>query len=719
MAKLERTDKPVSVLLEEMKDGILGLPEIQRNYVWLRPQARDLIDSLYREYPSGLILLWKPKELPVLRNFTAGKLEDREPEKLVLDGQQRLTSLKKVFNGEIEIYFNVEEEAFQIYSSKLKANPLWVSVSRVLGDGAIPAWRFLKESMTEKGIKIDEKKADQYLERLHNLQKIKEYRYPVMIIYTDDYEEITESFIRVNSKGTRLKEAELAMAQLAFHWPGALVEEFSKALGAYEDVGFDLEARFLMRCYVAISTGQCRFKFLSGLWEKKQIELEEIWQTTRKAVDHAINFLKNNAGIESVNYIPSINALVPMVGYLSSKNGRLSNEEINEMLFWFFEATIQGRFTGSPETKIDQDLKAIRTDTPLDDMIRNLRHDIASPEITAEMIEGKYQNHSFLPLLFAISRRKNAKDWFTGTILSSTNVGPEHQLELHHIFPRGLLKEMKEYETREIDDISNIVFLSQKANRTILATKPEVYLPGIEHDRLISQHVPMDSSLWQMNRYREFLASRRKLLVEAINQYMGELQSGKEFLWQTQEGTQSGEFYPAEEISGANEIVNNNAQIPSSSDPIVLADEPWLKDGKNWHLYECCSNRTRELLLSLEKVIQESTEATGPEYRQRYYVSYKIGKSIWIRILTGKDQLGFEVKIKHDSLDIEKIAHDLHLLKFNFEATQKDKVALGSSVEIFDKGNGRSWILIRMKDDFNLDAVSFSGFLREAKEVRR
>ena len=123
MAKLERTDKPVSVLLEELGEGALGLPEIQRSYVWNRPQARDLIDSLYREYPSGLILLWKPKELPELRNTALDENSKRTPDFLILDGQQRLTSLTKLFNGEIDVYFNVEEESFQIYSRKLKASP--------------------------------------------------------------------------------------------------------------------------------------------------------------------------------------------------------------------------------------------------------------------------------------------------------------------------------------------------------------------------------------------------------------------------------------------------------------------------------------------------------------------------------------------------------------------------------------------------------------------
>jgi len=154
MAKLERTDKPVSVLLEELGGGVLGLPEIQRGYVWNRPQARDLVDSLYREYPSGLILLWKPRDLPELRDLALDQNNEKTSDFLILDGQQRLTSLKKILEGEIDVYFNVEEESFQIYSRKLKANPLWISVKDVVGRGAVNAWRELKKRLDFTSIEM-------------------------------------------------------------------------------------------------------------------------------------------------------------------------------------------------------------------------------------------------------------------------------------------------------------------------------------------------------------------------------------------------------------------------------------------------------------------------------------------------------------------------------------------------------------------------------------
>jgi len=531
MAKLERTDKPVSVLLEELKKGELSLPEIQRGYVWNRPQARDLVDSLYKQYPSGLILLWKPEELPDLRSPEVEQqtFPDKRPTYLILDGQQRLTSLAKVSDPndmEINLYFNVDTEEFQLFSSKLKGSPFWVSVKAVLNNGAVKVWKDLKTKLaTDSRFATDEEKLDEYLVRLNRLEKIMEYRYPVMVIHTDDYEEITESFIRVNFKGTRLREAEMAMARLAFRWPGVLIKEFENALNDYERINFDFEPRFLMRCFVAIGTGQSRFRYLSGLWKKSQDELKGIWKQTKSGIDYTINFLKNNAGIESIDWIPSLNALIPLVVYLSEKQ-TLSEREEKLLLFWFFTATVYGRFTGSPETKLDQDLKAIKESDPIAQLVNNLKREFASFEMTPDMLIGKYQASPYLPLMFVIFRKNNAKDWFTGTILSSTNVGPSHQLQFHHIFPQAVLKSVGDYTSYEINDIANIAFLSQRANVSILNSPPKTYLKNVEAERLKAQLIPIDETLWDIDNFRKFLEERRKLLSEAINSYLSDLSMG-------------------------------------------------------------------------------------------------------------------------------------------------------------------------------------------------
>jgi len=527
MAKLERTEKPINVIIDELKRNEIGLPEIQRGYVWRPIQVRELIESLYKEYPCGLVLEWKPPEEMIknleLRGLATGQKElafDKKPTLLVIDGQQRLTSFLKVLSGDVRVYFNIETEAFELYGPKLKGQPLWVSVSEVLNEGAVKVWLTLKEKLKESD--IDEEK---YLNRLSRLEKIKDYKIPIEILHTDDYEEVTEAFIRINSKGTRLREAELALAQLALHLPGMVSKEFEKTLDEYEGKDFEFDPRFLIRCFVAVFTGQSRFRYLRKVWEASQDELRKNWEITKHGLDYTINFVRNNTGMESSEWITSINALVPLVVYFAKKKKPLTKEEEHLLLFWFYSVSMWGRYSSSVETKLDRDLSLLQSqEDAIKGLIENYRKEIRNFRVDEESLIGNYQRNSFLPILFVITRRQRAKDWFTGIELSSTNVGPSHQIELHHIFPRAVLKKWG-YETKEIDDLSNIAFLSQKANREIRSLDPREYFKKfkIENQRLELQFIPIEENLWKTENFRKFIQKRRELIVNSVNEYLSYL----------------------------------------------------------------------------------------------------------------------------------------------------------------------------------------------------
>lgn len=530
MAKLERTEKPLNVILNDLENGDLGLPEIQRGYVWRKTQIRDLVESLYKEYPCGLVLYWKPPEEVMqhlqLRDFAFHPSripKDKKPSFLVLDGQQRLTSLHRVLEGEADVHFNIEEEKFENYSRKLKNQPHWVPVSKVLQDGATKIWRQVKKEFSSgNSVALSDEQEDLYLDRLGRLEKIKEYKIPVQILHTDDYEEITEAFIRINSKGTKLREAELALAQLALHLPGSVAKEFGKALDRYEDRSFELDARFLIRCFVAVATGQSRFKYLGKLWSKKAEELRRYWAQTERGLDYAINFLRNNAGIESSDWIPAMNALVPLVVYFSGER-RSPEQDGDRLLFWFFSATMWGRYSSSVETKLDQDLTAIEK-AKVDGLLENLRKDTRDLVVDEDELVGNYQRSPFLTSLFVVVRRRRAKDWFRDIELSATNVGPSDQLELHHIFPKALLRK-NGYPRKEFDDLANIAFLSQKGNRTVQSSEPHSYIKQFEiaKDRLEAQFVPLDPALWKVDRFKDFISERRRLIALGMNEYLAQL----------------------------------------------------------------------------------------------------------------------------------------------------------------------------------------------------
>ena len=273
---MQQTNIPISSLIDMYKRGELRLPEIQRHYVWRAPRVRDLLDSLYRGYPSGSILMWETDEpVPTRESAISQNTSAFAGRKLLLDGQQRLTSLTAVLNGEqitvrgrrkpVEILFNLEhpdgpptevvevisdeetpyvdddeqelddseeEDAsenlfldrlnrrtFVVAAKNIANQPNWVSVSKV----------FEKDDRTimrEAGItELDDPRYDKYSERLTKLRKIGDYNYVVHVLEREmSYEEVTEIFVRVNSLGAKLRSSDLALAQMTSRWPNLLAE---------------------------------------------------------------------------------------------------------------------------------------------------------------------------------------------------------------------------------------------------------------------------------------------------------------------------------------------------------------------------------------------------------------------------------------------------------------------------------------------------------------
>jgi len=226
---------------------------------------------------------------------------------------------------------------------------------------------------------------------------------------------------------------------------------------------------------------------------------------------------------------------VPLVVYFA-KNKHLSDEEEKLLLFWYYSANIWARYSTSPEAKLDQDLNVLvdkqtgeLKEGGIASLVKNIRHDVSDLIVDEEELVELYQRSAFLPLLFAIVRKKRAKDWFNGIEFSSTNVGPDNQIELHHFFPRSVLKHAG-LPRKAYDDFSNIVFLSQKANREIRQSTPLQYIKkyNIEKKRLEDQFIPLDEELWKIENFDKFLEARRKKIAQAMNEYL--LEFGKEYM---------------------------------------------------------------------------------------------------------------------------------------------------------------------------------------------
>jgi hypothetical protein len=499
-----------------------------------------LIDSLYREYPAGQILLWDTANLPITKGLDgvgSSVLPSSGQPKIVLDGQQRLTSLYKALarpqpstgktadneeNRGIDVYFHLESEMFQLYLRRLNADPRWVSVRDVV-NGDKHDLDVLTEIEARGGPGIRDPKSREYLDRLQRLKKIGEYKFPIEIFKSDDYEQVTELFVRINSAGTRLRAAELVLAQLALRLPGAIVDHIDEALDDYGEIGYELDPRFLTRALIATGTGQSRFRYLADFWRKPSGEIEDIWRRTRKAVDSAVNFVRQNARFESSEWLQSLNALIPLAAYFG-RHPAITPDVERGLLRWFYLASLRGRYTGSGETAMDEDLKAVAGEEPVAALMGNATPAGGSGNVSAEEFDDAGWRNPLFPLTYAVARKRGAKDWFTGVALATDVVGPDHEIEVHHIFPKAVLKKSG-VSRKDRDEIANLAFLASRPNKKISSRPPNEYLAEIadKHPgRLEAQSIPMERGLWQVERFQDFLAARRELLATAVSGLIAE-----------------------------------------------------------------------------------------------------------------------------------------------------------------------------------------------------
>ncbi len=562
MAKAEAS---VEELVGMIERGELRLPEMQRQYVWRSTRVRDLLDSLYRGYPSGAILLWETDETVPLQEFAVS--QQRNPyqsTRLLLDGQQRLTSLSAVIRGEhvkvrgrkkpIELLFNLEhpdqlafvtevnEEAsddediiedeadstedelqrrfdkmtFVVATRKLEQLPHWVKVSEVFKtDEDAP---FLSRAGIEK---ISDPRYTKYSQRLARLRAIRKYMYRMDVLERSmSYDEVTEIFVRVNSLGAKLRSSDLALAQITAKWRNSLAI-FQAFQQQCAKTGFDLDLGIYLKNMIAFATGQSRFLTVGSL---SLAELQSAWKESVRGMEFALNFLKSNVGIESPALLSSPFLLVALAYFGHKRDYHISAEESDQLRFWVLVANAKGRFSrGSSETLLDQDLATIRDGGGIQELIDRIRLQVGRLDVAPEELEGRNQRSALFKTMFLAFRASGAKDWRSNLVIALDHSGAQHRLQFHHIFPKAVLKNA--YTAREADDIANLAFIGGKTNRAISDKPPGVYLPPLIEKTgeacFQAQCIPMSSELLESENYKSFLVDRRKRVAERLNSFLG------------------------------------------------------------------------------------------------------------------------------------------------------------------------------------------------------
>lgn len=526
----------ISTILDHIDNGHIALPEFQRGYVWNRDQVRGLFDSLYRRHPVGGLLVWATESRSAAHRgdgrLAAGIV------KLLLDGQQRMTSLygvvrgraPKFFDGNTKAFsglrFHLEAEQFAFYQPlKMQGDPLWVDVTALMQQGSAGLGGFVAEFSRNPDHVA---KVGEYAGRLSRLLGILDVDLHIEEVTGADktLDVVVDIFNRVNSGGTKLSKGDLALAKICADWPEGR-DEMKVYLKQWEAQGYHFNLDWLLRSVNVLLTGEAKFSYLH---DKGAEEVKVALKRAAKHINTSLNLISGRLGLDHDRVFFGRFAIPVMVRYLDMRPGGLDERERDKLLFWFVQSGMWGRFSGSTESKIDQDLAALEgKDGGLDELLEQIRLWHGSLRIVPGHFTGWSLGARFYPVLYFLSRMGEAKDWGTGLTLHANLLGKMNRLEVHHIFPKAQLYK-RGYARAEVNALANFCFLTKDTNLSISDRLPEDYFPEVEGKHLgalASQWIPADRELWQVDRYRDFLEARKALLAAEANKRMEELLHGE------------------------------------------------------------------------------------------------------------------------------------------------------------------------------------------------
>jgi hypothetical protein len=245
-----------------------------------------------------------------------------------------------------------------------------------------------------------------------------------------------------------------------------------------------------------------------------------------------LNTIASRLGLDHEDVLFGKYALPVLARYVDQRGGKIDNEiERDRLLFWYVNAAVWGRFAGSTESYINQDLEAIADlNGGLDRLIEQLRLWHGGLTFQGGHFGGWSLGARFYPMLYLLTRTRDARDFGTGNTLKAHLLGKMSRLEVHHVFPKAqLYKNVPAYKRPEVNAVANFCFLTKDTNLAISDQLPESCFPEYEAKHpgvLASQWIPMDEHLWRIGNYRDFLEARKQLLANAANEFMQQLYHG-------------------------------------------------------------------------------------------------------------------------------------------------------------------------------------------------
>ncbi len=530
----------ISTALEKIDERQLFVPAFQREYVWKRDDAKQLIDSLIKQYPTGTMLTWEtanPPELKGPHKYNAKQGAVR----ILLDGQQRITTLYMLVRGETPPYYtdaeimndnrglcvNIETLDLAYYSkAKMENDPRWQSVTNIF-QKKIRA-RDIVRQLEAKGEAVSRECHDLMDDNTLAIQNILERDFPEQTIpVRASIREAIDIFYKVNASGVSLTDAELALAQISGYWPDAR-DTFKRKLAQLAAQGYVLKLDFIV--YVLLG---CLYHLGSDMKKlhdaDNELTIREAWKILDgQVLDYVAGLMRSHAYVDHTDEINSVYALIPIIVYCFDKNGKhLCESEVRKLVKWFYYSQVRARYVSQLPQKLDRDLRIIaESANPFDELLAVIEEE-RRLEITPDEFVGRSISHPLFGLLRWYLKSRNAVCLTTGVALRQV-MGEKYTLENDHIFAYSRLKAMGYGKDNRLkyslaQELTNRAILTKIANRSKSATDAAVYLADVKKRYPASlelQCIPEDTTLWKIDNYDAFLDARRQLLAKHLNAFL-------------------------------------------------------------------------------------------------------------------------------------------------------------------------------------------------------
>lgn len=592
MAQYEVNNVSVNTLINWIKTGVIAIPEIQRPFVWNSTKVRDLIDSLYQGYPIGYIITWQNPNV---------KLKDgtlSEGKKILIDGQQRIMALTAALVGqkvldqnykktEIKISFNPIDEKFEVFNTAIAKDTKWIDNIADMFETNFDSYTFVGKYAETNGVV-----ASTINNVLLKLRAIQNANLGVIELASQlDIETVTKIFIRINSKGVVLSQADFAMSKISSsaEYHGDLIRKtidyFCRLLKRPMDIevietndpDFVSSDIFSSIKWITNNTDEIyqpdytdvlrvaftsqfmrgRLQDLVSLLSGRNFETREYLasiaeQSFSKLFEGVKKFINQtnmerylmivkSIGMIDKSLVRSVNVLnFGYILYLRLKDKNYESTMIEHVVRrWLVLTILIGRYSGSPESTFDYDIKKFDSMDPLE-YLTNIEEGELSPAYWNNVIINRMNtsvSSSTMFNLFLMAQVKNGDVGFLGTDITVKAMN-ENRGDVHHLFPKNYLRKNGVTERGAYNQIANYIKLQSEINIKISDASPAQYMNAIvgqiknddhqitgirsidELQRNLEENcIPLDFMNYTIDDYNHFLEERRKLMAEKIKTY--------------------------------------------------------------------------------------------------------------------------------------------------------------------------------------------------------